>query len=229
MPLYIPRQFSTNPRETFCPICRGSTDEVLMMGATHKLVCVHCGMLHLGAPEGEICIKCGCNRLRDEGESLPEEKFVASRACRPCTDAIRKARAVIELGGRGVQCSDCGAIGAFAKETPKVAEYRSRFADQPEKVWQLDHHDCPECRKKNEQAKLPKPVQASETGPGRAEDPSPPVEDAARQPGNSDGTPGGSAHGGGPSGEALQPHPKDRDGSGNVEETGGGGGRGRRR
>lgn len=166
MPIYVPRRFSTNPRQTFCPICRGPTDEVLMMGDTHKFICIHCSMLHLGQPDDRLCVQCQCNKLRDTGESLPDERFAASRACDACQEAIVQARAVIALGGLGFRCSDCGSIGAFAKENPMVAEFRSRFPDKRTNVWQLDRLNCPECRKKHEQAQLQQPVETSGTGPG---------------------------------------------------------------
>ena len=153
MPVYVPRQFGFNGRETFCPTCLGPTDKILMMGSTHKFTCIHCGMLHLGAPDSGCCVKCGCNRLRDEGESVEGEKFANWEPCDPCRDKIRKVEAVVELGGLRWRCEDCGSFGAFSNTNPVVDEFRKRFPDAP--VWNLRSENCPDCQSRKKEPPTP--------------------------------------------------------------------------
>lgn len=146
MPIYVPKAFSTNPRETYCPVCHEPADWVLMMGETHKFVCIYCQMIHLGEPKGGACVKCGCNKLDDKGVPGPEEKFACAKPCEACRERLAKVQAVVTLGGLAFRCQTCGTIGAFDKNNPLVPAFREQFPNAGDH-WDLDQQNCPECKK----------------------------------------------------------------------------------
>lgn len=146
MPIFVPKEFSFNPRSLFCPICRlDQPEQVLMVGEVHKFICIHCQMLHLGQPDDEKCVRCGCNVLEDKGVPPEDEKFAAPDPCAPCRTNLTRIGAVVALGGLAWRCKDCGAHGAFDHNNPVVPEFRARFTE-PNAMWELDQPNCPSCR-----------------------------------------------------------------------------------
>jgi hypothetical protein len=149
MPLFVKTENSYNPRDVHCPLCLVPKPEMkLMMGGQHKYVCAGCGFMHLGLPDTNACVRCGCSILSDKGEPKEDESFPDTKPCSKCEKQVKTIDAMVLLGGIAFRCSSCGAIGAFDKDDSRATDFKSKNPDK--RSCEINETTCPQCLKKNE-------------------------------------------------------------------------------
>lgn len=132
-----------NPRISCCKQC-GKDVGVIMLGAHDYMTrCPACEITLIGLRKCPQCNSRGVDEAPiEEHIKLPVE------LCDDCDKMNAEHRAIVEAGGVGWRCSDCGSEGVIRAESELAKEVRKKLKVEPPKACGVEFNKeegCPVC------------------------------------------------------------------------------------
>lgn len=145
-------KLGVNPKLTYCPRCKGESNELVLVGADDgKYKCRSCGLHIYGYGKGK-CPKCDAGHTLERIGTVEEhERLPATRPCDGCRAELDEHGKVVAEGGVYFKCKDCNATGAIRASAPLAGAVREKAgvaAPAPCGV-EFSKADCPACGPNN--------------------------------------------------------------------------------